>query len=148
MELFDLYTNEREKTGKTMMRGEPIPEGFYRLVVHICIFSSDGKMLIQQRQPFKDCWPGLWDVSAGGSAITGETSLCAARRELFEEVGLKTPLPERPALTIHFDGGFDDFYIAEQDCEVNSLVLQPEEVCAARWATKREILEMMDDGSC
>ena len=30
MELFDLYTSDRIKTGKTMVRGEQTPEGFYR----------------------------------------------------------------------------------------------------------------------
>ena len=53
MELFDLYTAEREKTGKTMVRGDRTPDGYYRLVVHVCIFDREGRMLIQQRQPFK-----------------------------------------------------------------------------------------------
>ena len=46
MELFDLYTADRVKTGRTMVRGGQTPEGFYRLVVHICIFNPEGKMLI------------------------------------------------------------------------------------------------------
>ena len=54
MELWDIYDKDRNKTGRTMKRGEPMKDGDYHLVVHICIFSSDGKMLIQQRQPFKD----------------------------------------------------------------------------------------------
>ena len=53
MELFDLYTRDRVKTGRTMVRGDKVPEGLYRLVVHVCIFDPEGRMLIQQRQPFK-----------------------------------------------------------------------------------------------
>lgn len=53
MELFDLYDDERNFTGETIERGKPLPENRYHLVIHICIFGSDGKMLIQQRQPFK-----------------------------------------------------------------------------------------------
>ena len=87
MELWDLYTKEREKTGKTMMRGEAVPDGYYRFVVHICIFNDNGEMLIQKRQPFKSGWSGLWDVSVGGSAIAGDTSSQAAARELREELG-------------------------------------------------------------
>ena len=71
MELFDLYTADREKTGQTMVRGEPTPEGFYRLVVHVCIFNPEGQMLIQQRQPFKRGWANLWDVTVGGCAVAG-----------------------------------------------------------------------------
>ena len=63
MEIFDLYTADRERTGLTMVRGEKTPEGLYRLVVHVCVFSPEGRMLIQRRQPFKRGWSGMWDVS-------------------------------------------------------------------------------------
>ena len=86
MELFDLYTAEREKTGRTMVRGEPVPEGFYRLVVHVCVFDPQGRMLIQQRQPFKKGWSNLWDISVGGSAVAGDTSRTAAERETREDL--------------------------------------------------------------
>ncbi len=65
MELFDLYDSERNKTGRTMERGTPIPTGHYRMVVHVCVFGSDGKMLIQRRQPFKRSWSGMWDLTVG-----------------------------------------------------------------------------------
>ena len=81
MELWDLYTEDRQPTGLTMVRGSEHPEGYYRLVVHVCIFNSRGQMLIQQRQPFKDGWPNMWDVSVGGSVVAGESSREAAERE-------------------------------------------------------------------
>lgn len=59
MELFDLYDDERRLTGETIERGDPLPESRYHLVIHICIFNSEGKMLIQQRQPFKKSFPGI-----------------------------------------------------------------------------------------
>lgn len=37
-----------------MVRGEPVKDGDYHLVVHVCVFSSEGKMLIQQRQSFEE----------------------------------------------------------------------------------------------
>ena len=104
MELFDLYTADRVKTDRTMVRGEQTPEGFYRMVVHVCIFDSEGRMLIQQRQPFKHGWSNLWDISVGGSAVSGDSSRSAAERETFEELGLVIDLKnERPTLTIHFE---------------------------------------------
>ena len=147
MELFDLYTAEREKTGRTMVRGERVPEGFYRLVVHVCLFGPDGRMLIQQRQPFKDGWSGFWDVSVGGSAVSGDSSRSAAERETGEELGLSLDLSGvRPSLTIHWERGFDDWYIVTRDVDLNTLTLQPEEVQAVRWAEREEILEMIDAG--
>ena len=88
MELWDLYTQDRQPTGLTMVRGSEHPQGYYRLVVHVCIFNSKGQMLIQQRQPFKEGWPNMWDVSVGGSVVAGESSREAAEREVAEELGL------------------------------------------------------------
>ena len=147
MELFDLYTAEREKTGKTMVRGEPVPEGFYRLVIHVCIFDKAGRMLIQQRQPFKEGWPGRWDISVGGSAVAGDSSRSAAERETMEELGLPVDLTDmRPSLTIYFERGFDDYYVLTRNVDPDTLRLQPEEVQAVRWAEQEEILQMIDDG--
>lgn len=102
MEIWDLYTKDRIKTEETMVRGEKITKGFYRLVVHVCIFNSRGEMLIQQRQPFKSSWSNMWDITVGGSAISGDTSQSAAEREVYEEIGYKLSLDGiRPALTIN-----------------------------------------------
>ena len=147
MEIFDLYTAEREKTGKTMVRGEPVPEGFYRLVVHVCIFHPDGRMLIQQRQPFKSGWSNFWDVTVGGSAVSGDSSRSAAERETLEELGLSIDLSEvRPTLTIHWEHGFDDYYVLTMPVDLQALRLQYEEVQKVRWATLEEILQMIGDG--
>lgn len=147
MELFDLYTAEREKTGRTMVRGEPVPEGTYRLVVHVCIFDGEGRMLIQQRQPFKRGWSNRWDISVGGCAVSGESSRAAAQRETGEELGLSLDFTDiRPTLTLHWEHGFDDFYAITRPIDPPSLHLQYEEVRAARWAEEEEILQMIDDG--
>ena len=147
MELFDLYTADREKTGRTMERGGVHPKGFYRLVVHVCIFDSQGRMLIQQRQPFKKGWSNLWDISVGGCAIAGDDSRAAAERETREELGLAVDLTgERPSMTIYWERGFDDYYIVNRDVDVSTLHLQYEEVQQVKWATLEEILEMIDDG--
>jgi isopentenyldiphosphate isomerase len=147
MELFDLYTAEREKTGRTMVRGTPTPEGYYRLVVHVCVFDPQGRMLIQQRQPFKRGWSNLWDTSVGGCAVAGDSSRAAAERETREELGLELDLSDvRPTMTIHWEHGFDDYYVVTQDVDLDSLRLQYEEVQRVKWATREEILQMIDDG--
>lgn len=146
MEVLDLYTKDRIKTGQTMIRGDKQPEDTYRLVVHICIFNKDGQMLIQQRQPFKSGWSNMWDFSAGGSVISGEDSRTAAEREVKEELGVDISLEnKRPALTLSFSHGFDDVYLCEKEIDIDSLQLQYEEVQAARWASIGEILEMIDE---
>ena len=147
MEIFDLYDVNRIKTGQTIVRGEKIPEGLYHIVVHVCIFNSLGQMLIQQRQPFKVGWPNMWDISVGGSAVSGDTSKTAAEREVFEEIGYKINLENRrPVITIHFEHGFDDIYTVIEDIDINALKLQPEEVQAVKWATENDIIDMINKG--
>lgn len=148
MEVWDVYNKDREKTGKTMRRGEEYQEGAYHLVVHACIFNSKGEMLIQQRQSFKQGWPNLWDITARGSAITGESSQEAMEREIYEEIGLKLDLQNiRPHMTTNFKFGFNDIYLIEKDVDINDLTLQYEEVQNAKWATLDEIFEMIDHGT-
>ena len=146
-ELWDLYTKDREKTGKTHRRGDEMKEGEYHLVIHVCIFNSKNQLLVQQRQPFKDGWPDMWDLTVGGSALQGESSYQAAERELFEEIGLKLDLSDRrPNFTINFANGFDDYYLLEQEVDLTTLHLQEEEVQAVCWVSKEEALQMKEQG--
>lgn len=148
MELWDVYNMNREKTGETMVRGDDFEKGAYHLVVHVCIFNSEGKMLIQQRQSFKEGWPNLWDLTVGGSAVKGDSSQTAAERELFEELGIKLDLQGiRPNLTINSTYCFDDIYLVEKEVSPDELSFQYEEVQDAKWATLEEILEMIEDGT-
>ncbi len=148
MEIWDLYTDERIKTDKTMIRGEKTPNGYYRMVVHVVIFNDKGEMLIQQRQPFKSGWSGMWDITVGGSAVSGDDSRSAAHREVLEEIGLDISFDNiRPSLTLHIEDGFCDVYIIEKNVDLAELKLQPEEVKTAKWATLDEILKMIDDGT-
>ncbi len=148
MELWDIYDKDRVKTGKTMVRGSEFAPESYHLVVHVCIFNSKGKMLIQQRQPFKEGFSNMWDITVGGSATTGDSSQTAAEREVFEEIGLKLDLQGiRPHLTVNFDCGFDDIYLVEQDVDITTLTLQESEVQRVKWATMEEIFALIDSGA-
>lgn len=146
-EFWDIYDRNRVLTGKFHLRGNPLRNNEYHLVVHVCIFNSKNELLIQQRQLHKRGWPGMWDVSAAGSALAGEDSITAAERETREELGYEVDLTEeRPYFTMNFISGFDDFYLVQRDIELDQLTLQSEEVRAVRWANKEEILEMVREG--
>lgn len=148
MEYVDIYTAERKLTGRTEVRAKELGEGEYRLVVHAAIFNREGHLLIQQRQPFKRGWSGLWDLTVGGAVTAGETSAQAVVRELQEELGLTWDLHgEPPAMTLTFDHGFDDIYLLRGEVDLQKLRLQPEEVAQARWATQEEVHRMLEDGT-
>ena len=144
MEAWDLYTQDRVKTGQTMLRGDPVPEGLFHLQVHVCIFNEQGEMLIQQRQSTKRWYAGLWDYSVGGSAVAGDTSLAAAERETLEELGLRVSLAGRkPAVTRWYGAMIDDYYILPLNVALSDLHLQREEVQAVRWASREDILTLL-----
>lgn len=149
MELWDTYDKYRNKTGRTVERGmHQMMPGDYHLVVHICIFNSKGELLIQQRQPFKEGWSDMWDITVGGSSVAGETSIEAAEREVYEEIGYKLNLDGvLPSLTINGDNWFDDIYIIQCDIDPACLKLQYEEVKQVRWADREEISQMIESGS-
>ena len=149
MEMFDIYTENREITGRTIQRGIKLEKGDYRVVVHCCILNSKGEMLIQQRQPFKKSWSDMWDITTGGCVVSGETSKQAVQRELFEELGIAMDFSDiRPHLTINFDNGFDDYYIIHKDdIDITTLNLQYEEVQSVKWTGLSEIKEMIHKGT-
>jgi len=147
-EYWDIYTRDRAKTGRLHLRSEKMQEGEYHMVVHVCIFNSNNEMLIQQRQPYKEGWPNMWDLTVGGSALAGESSSQAAERELYEELGLKIDLSDAaPDFTITFPNGFDDYYLIWQDINQSEIVLNEEEVKTVKWASKDEILGMYEEGT-
>ena len=149
MERWDIYNIDRQKTGRTMIRGEKMARDDYHLVAHVCLFNERGEMLIQQRSANKSTWANRWDLTVGGSALSGETSRDAAQRELREELGVEYDFSDRrPNLTMQFDHGdrgFDDIYLI--DFTPEEFHLQEEEVQAVRWAGREEILAAIRDGS-
>ena len=148
IEMFDVYTRDRKPTGRVIARGEREPQGFCRLIVHVCIFDTDKRrMLIQRRQPWKKSYAGMWDITVSGSVKAGEGSREAIMREISEEIGLDLSSDEvRLVQTMYGAGRIDDVYIAVKDADIDSLSLQYDEVAEVRWATLDEIFALQDAG--
>ncbi|WP_167954869.1 NUDIX hydrolase [Anaerosporobacter faecicola] len=147
-ELCDVYDINRQKTGRLKERGTLSPDEYF-LGVEICIFNHQEEMLIQQRQPWKEPWAGLWDLSVGGCAMSGETSQQAATRELQEEIGVRYDFSignACPFFSLTSENGFYDFYILQKEIAFEQLTVSYEEVQAVKWAKKEEILSLIDQG--
>ena len=147
MELVDLYDENRLPLGRTAQRFSKREKGVWRLIAHLCVFDSRGRLLLQQRSSEKRIWPGKWDVSAAGGVSAGETTRTAAARELQEELGLAAePQELRSVCTVTFNYAFDDYFILKRDVDLRTLHLQKEEVSAVRWATRQQVLDMARRG--
>ena len=147
MEKWDLLDADGNPTGKTLVRGEPLLPGMYHLVEHIWIVDSKGRLLIQQRNPNLRLMPGVWAANSG-SAQAGEDSESAARRELFEELSIRTAPGELVyGGRMRRRNSFTDLWILYRDIDVSSLRLQKEEVAQAKWVTTEELIGMLEDRS-
>ena len=145
LELWDVLTPEGKLTGKKVKRGaSTLKAGEYHLVVHIWPISKDGAFLIQRRSFKKKLMPGEW-AATGGAAIAGENSLAAAKRELYEELGIESDnlvLIKR----IKKRNSFVDIYGTVVSVKINELKLQKSEVCDARWVNSETLLKMVEKG--
>lgn len=143
-EFWDIYDENRTKLEGVHKRGEKIPTGQRHIVMHLCIFDKNNKLLIQKRTKSKGKFSELWDVSVGGSALAGETSAQGIKRECAEELGLTLPLERFYVLmTLHGPHYFDDYYVIHEDVDLNSLKLQKDEVEEVRWASREEVLHLL-----
>ncbi|MBQ8928237.1 MAG: HAD-IA family hydrolase [Oscillospiraceae bacterium] len=140
----DIYDIHRNPTGRTILRGTRREEGEYILVIHLLIFDTDGRLLVQRRVPDKSTWPDMWDISLGGLAQAGDTSRTATEREALEELGLHLDLTDaEPVLSVRGHGTHDDYYAVTVPAGT-ALTLQPEEVAEARWVGREAWQAMLD----
>lgn len=145
MEKRDLYDRNRNLIGKTIYKGEEIPEGLYILVVLIFIQNSQGKFLIQKRSKIKN---GKY-ASTGGHPKTNETSLEGILTEVKEELGLDL---NKEDLRVFFSGRseeervfWDDYYIKLDIDNIEDLKLQKEEVESVHWFSADEVKNLMKE---
>ena len=144
MELWDAYDKDRNKLeGVTLIRGEPIPAGQYHLVCDVLVQHADGTILLMQRDPRKH-FGGMWEATAGGSALQGEAPLETAIRELREETGIEAKTIRELGWQSSHDTHYCEFYCLT-DCDKTSVRLQEGETVAFRWVTKAELLSMKED---
>ena len=148
MELWDLYTRDRELTDEFHIRGTPLPPERYHLVVHVWIHNSQGKWLISQRAANRPTFPLKWEC-VGGSVTAGEDSLTGAIREAKEEVGVELdPAMGRlvnSTVREHFQDIKDD-WVFLYDGEIDLANATTDEVADTRWMTVEEIRRLYDAG--
>jgi len=145
MELWDAYdANFNKIEGVTLVRGEEpsFPDDVFHLVCDILVRHIDGTYLLMQRDPRKH-YGGMWEASAGGSALQGETPLDAARRELAEETGIvASDLIEVGRITDKSKHSVYAEYLCITDWDKNNIRLQESETVDYRWVRASELLSL------
>ena len=140
MELWDAYDKEFNIIeGKTLIRGEMIPDGMYHLVCDIYVRHTDGEVLLMQRD-FNKKNGGLWEATAGGSALRGETPIMCAKRELKEETGIiEAEFKEVGRQIWEKYKSIYVLYLATTNIDKTSITLQKGETIDFKWIKEEEI---------
>ena len=137
MELVDLLNDRKELIGETCERNS-VPEGKYRLSIHIWIVNDKNEILIQQRSASRKMFPNMW-TNTGGACIAGETSIETVFRELQEELNV-IPNIDNLELIASYKRKKDyvDVWLLKQNININDLKFNDNEVQAAKWVSIEE----------
>ena len=145
MEKWDAYdSNFKKIDGKILIRGEEkdIPDGVYHLVCEILVKHTDGSYLLMKRD-YRKHYGGMWEATAGGSALIGETPLQCAIRELKEETGIETS-----ALTkvgTEFNDKTHSVYVeflCVTNWEKTNIKMQDGETIDYKWVNREDLIAM------
>ena len=145
-ETWDAYDRDFNRVeNRILTRGENIPKGMYHLVSEIIVRHTDGTYLIMQRDSSK-MYGGTWELTAGGSALEGETPRSCAVRELQEETGIVSDNLREIGRFVNDD--HHSLYVEHlciTDCNKHTIALQPGETSAYRWMSRKDLMEMSPD---
>ncbi|MBN2354143.1 MAG: NUDIX domain-containing protein [Spirochaetales bacterium] len=115
-------------------------------VVHLHVFGSDGRLLLQRRSASKDLLPGMWDTAVGGHVALGEDAPRALVREAREELGIRA---ENARFLYNYfwrtgvESEFVSAFLLEND---GPFRIDPDEVAETRFFSKPEIIGSLAKG--
>ena len=143
-ELWDIYDENKNKTGKTAERDVTIlQKGEYHIVVTGIILNSKNEILISKRAMNKK-FGGMWECN-GGSILAGETSKEGILRELKEELGVTFKPEEAIFLKEVVPQNFKDLWLFRKDINIEDLTFPDGEATEAKWVNIDEFIKMFNN---
>ena len=147
-ELWDIYDENKNKTGKTAERDVTIlQKGEYHIVVTGIILNYKNEILTSKRAMNKK-FGGMWECN-GGSILAGETSKEGILRELKEELGV-TFKPEEAIFLKEVKRekvpqNFKDLWLFRKDINIEDLTFPDGEATEAKWVNIDEFIKMFNN---
>ncbi len=145
MELLDVYDNNGNVTGRTIIRGDKtviLNENEHIAVAVIFIENDNGEFLIQKTSQEK----GGEFSSTGGHVDSGETPLVAIKREVKEELGFDIDnehIVEYGFML--FDKPIRYMYYLKKNIPIDKLTIQKEEVEYVEYMSVSKINELIEN---
>ena len=145
-ELWDIYDENKKKTGKTVERGGRLLEkGEYHIVVTALIINLKNEILISKRAENKT-YGLMWECN-GGSILAGETSLQGIIREVEEELGINYAKKEAILLKEIKDciqkHQFKDIWLFKRNVKDEEITLPDGEAIEYKWVNIEEFMDMI-----
>lgn len=146
LELFDVRTEDGEKTGQVRERGVAHRDGTPHATAHIWIVRENQKsgydLLLQKRSWNKDSNPGCYDISSAGHVSAGDEYLPAACREMQEELGIRTT-GEDLELVGYKKASFSSVFYGKpfHDREICAIYIYRKPICAEQLQLQQEEVE-------
>ncbi len=147
-ELVDVV-DEDDNVVSRATKNEVQRQGLRHRIVRVALEDFDGNILIQKRQQNIELYPDCWDNAASGHVDCGESYDDAAKRELYEEIGVMTKLtrvkyyPSSGQFGWRKLNRWNTLYRAVIPAET-TLTLQVDEVADARWVSRTELRELVE----
>ena len=112
-------------------------------VTSLWLTNPKGEILLARRSMEKLKDPGRWGPAVSGTIEEDENYDENVYKEAMEEIGLENVIfTKGPKTRIHYPRNyFCQWYFAEIDREIESFVMQPEEVDALMWISMKDFLE-------
>ncbi|MBQ1226051.1 MAG: NUDIX domain-containing protein [Clostridia bacterium] len=123
----------------------------YHLVVFAWIINDKNEFIISRRQKGRT-FAGKWECT-GGCAISGDTSISAALREVKEELGLTLSAEDGELFTRYrreypsWARAICDVWVFRKNFEMSDFSLQKEEVSDVKFVSAQELLKIFGSGS-
>jgi 8-oxo-dGTP pyrophosphatase MutT (NUDIX family) len=87
-----IIVDRRNRPVDVVPRQQMRREGLIHRATYILVFNTEGHIFAQKRTLTKDFLPGYYDLAAGGVLRETESYLLSARREMYEELGIRALL--------------------------------------------------------
>ena len=138
MEYLQVFDDNKKALNEKVSRANKfdLPDGKYFMVVLIFIENSKGEFLLQKTSKSRNSII----ATTGGHVTYGDNAIETVIKECQEELGLSINSNDFSYVcTEKYNDGYLETFYMKKDLDINSLVLQKEEVEYVRWFTKEEI---------
>jgi len=146
IELVDIVDENNNLTGEVVEKELVHQKGLLHREAVIWVMSNDGEVLMQKRASEKKLKPNKWSIT-GGHVKSGESPDVAAKRELFEEIGIKGDLEFLFVARVseYQNNKFKYMYFLKSDTELEDYKIQYEELSELKYISLEELERIVKD---